>query len=208
MVKGSRILVWAFVDWNSQIHAVRSRGKEEPTGFTVLNFVVQRIWNALKIFPKSCLFEISIRAYCGWHKGFEPTSRRKELAGIIEEKLFDLSNHPNMQIRHFFFGDRAAGALDKRLNKSTNSHFPATCRERDHKRLEEKMVDTALVSDLIYHAGQNDSSWLLVIGEDIDLMPGVYTAEGLIENSERQIAYLWSQTEKYLTCEGLGQFKI
>jgi len=202
----SRIVLWAFVDWNSQVHVVRG-ANQEPPGRDVLEFVVRRIGNVLKPFTNSFLFEINIRAYCGWHKGYEPTPRRRELGGIVEEVLFNLSSHPNMTVRQFLFGDRSAGALDTRLCKGTNSHYPATCRERDHRRHEEKMVDTALVSDLIFHATQNDSSWLLVVGEDLDLIPGVYTAEGIIANSGRKIAYLWSQADRYLVCGGLDRFE-
>lgn len=204
-----RVPVWAFVDWNSQVCAVQriTCSNKEPRGRDVLEFVVQRISNELKKFPRSYLFEIRIRAYCGWHKGFEPTPRRKALGGIREEEIFDLCSQPNMTVRQLLFGDQAAGALDKRLSRGTNSHYPATCRERSHNRHEEKMVDTALVSDLVYHAIQPDSSWLLVIGEDVDLIPGIYTAEAIIAKSERKIAYLWAKDEKYLVCDDLKRFQ-
>jgi hypothetical protein len=54
----------------------------------------------------------------------------------------------------------------------------------------EKMVDTALVSDLIYLAADDDDSWLVVVGQDADLVPGILTAEGLLQGTDRRIIYL------------------
>ena len=56
--------------------------------------------------------------------------------------------------------------------------------------LGEKMVDTALVSDLIYLALENDRSWLIVVGQDADLVPGVLTAEGLLYGTDRRVIFL------------------
>lgn len=196
--------VWLFVDWNSQIYKVRRRGYY-PSGLDVLKYVVRRITSALNKYSADNFFEIRIRVYSGWHKGFEPTAKRKELSGISETELFDLSGYPNMVVRQLAFGDVAAAALSKRVHRGTNSHYPATCKDRGYQGLEEKMVDTALVSDLIFHSTQPDDSWLIVLGEDVDLVPGIYTAEYFISNTSRRIAYLWSETDKFLAFDGLDQ---
>jgi hypothetical protein len=201
------IPVMAFVDWNAQIHAAKRSRTDIPGAERVLAHVAKRIIEALVDFLADYRFEVRLRLYCGWHKGFEPTSRRKELSKIVDEDLFSLSTHRNIAIRSLAFGDTALGALNKRIVRSTNSHFPGTCRDRGYQGVEEKMVDTALISDLIYAAARDDDgAWLAVMGEDVDLMPGVYTAEGLLATGSRKIAYLRKTTEPYLECKDLQLF--
>jgi hypothetical protein len=52
------------------------------------------------------------------------------------------------------------------------------------------MVDTALVADLIHLALENDGSWLVVVGQDADLVPGILTAEGLLSGTGRRLIFL------------------
>ena len=52
------------------------------------------------------------------------------------------------------------------------------------------MVDTALVSDLIHLAVEDDGSWLVVVGQDADLVPGILTAEGLLHGTDRRVIFL------------------
>jgi hypothetical protein len=201
------IPVMAFVDWNTQVHAAKRHKSDMPMAEHVLVHVAKRLIEGLSDYLPDYRFEVRLRLYCGWHKGFEPTQRRKELAKISDEDLFQLSTHRNITIRSLAFGDTALGALQKRVVRGTNSHFPATCRDHGHNGLEEKMVDTALISDLIYCAARDDDgAWLAIIGEDIDLMPGVYTAEGFLAMSSRKIAYLRKTSERYLECKDLQLF--
>lgn len=201
------IPVMVFIDWNAQIYAAKRNRTDDPGPERVLAHVAKRILDALIDFLGDHRFEVRLRLYCGWHKGFEPTLRRRELSKIAEEDLFSLSNHRNISIRSLAFGDTALGALSKRIVRGTNSHFPATCRDHGYEKLEEKMVDTALISDLIYCAAKDeDGAWLAVMGEDVDLMPGVYTAEGLLATGHRKIAFLRKTSEPYLECKDLLSF--
>lgn len=196
-----------FVDWNSQIHASKRWKGDKPDVKRTLEFVVGRIKRALQEFLPGERFSVTLRLYCGWHKGFEPTARRKELAGVTSEDLYSIAPHPNLVVRSMFLGDLSLGALSHRIVAGTRSHFPGTCRDRGDGVLEEKMVDTALVSDLIVCASMpNSREWLAVLGEDIDLMPGVYAAESFLVNSGRKIAYLRSKPDQYLNCGDLIKF--
>jgi hypothetical protein len=201
------IPVLTFVDWNSQIRETKRHRSDSPDAERVLAHVAKRIVEGFGEFLADHRFEVKLRLYYGWHKGFEPTARRRELAKIADESLFCLSSHRNLAIRGLAFGDTALGALNKRIVRGTNSHFPATCRDRGHDGMEEKMVDSALISDLIYCAARDDDgTWLAVLGEDIDLMPGVYAAEGLLALSNRKIAYLRRTSEPFLECKDLQLF--
>jgi hypothetical protein len=52
------------------------------------------------------------------------------------------------------------------------------------------MVDTALVADLLYLAMENDRSWLVVVAQDADLVPGILTAEGIFHGTDRRVIFL------------------
>ena len=52
------------------------------------------------------------------------------------------------------------------------------------------MVDTALVSDLLHLAMDQDRSWIVVVGQDADLVPGILTAEGMLFGTDRRVFYL------------------
>jgi hypothetical protein len=69
-------------------------------------------------------------------------------------------------------------------------HLPSTLQRDRTGELGEKMVDTALVSDLLHLAIEDDGSWLIVIGQDADLVPGILTAEGLLHGTDRRMIFL------------------
>lgn len=68
--------------------------------------------------------------------------------------------------------------------------MPSTLQKDRRGVLGEKMVDTALVSDLIYLAMEDDRSWLIVVGQDADLIPGILTVEGLLDGTDRRVIFL------------------
>jgi len=203
-IKIVKIIV--FVDWNSQVWKVRSKKEYEPEPKKTIDKIIKDIAKKLKIFDKDHRFEIHFRLYCGWHKGFQKTPRRRALEIYKQdEEMFSLSSFPFIVIRDISFGDFSISALEKRIVKGTGSHFSGTYDRLDKAKNNvendklESMVDTALVSDLIYAASQQiESSWLIVLGEDIDLIPGIYTAERLLEFSSRKIAFFRSEGDKHL----------
>jgi len=76
------------------------------------------------------------------------------------------------------YGDSLLTALTERLCPPKGIHLPGTVRIRDRAgRREEKMVDTALASDLLSLARSDPSDWSIVLAEDDDLVPPIFTAE-------------------------------
>ncbi|MEG8040477.1 hypothetical protein QP166_14420 [Sphingomonas sp. LR60] len=93
-------------------------------------------------------------------------------------------------IRSIAFGDRLLGARDDRLcGPRLDHHLPSTYQKSRDELWGEKMVDTALISDLLLLAIENDGSWLVVVGQDADLVPGILTAEGLLHGTDRRTIY-------------------
>lgn len=118
------------------------------------------------------------RIYHGWHKGRTPTDDRRawdiaksELAPYI---IKGFSYLPDIKFGdEMICGGRRMPLLD-------------TLRSRSDGVEQQKMVDTALVSDLLsfcraesgsFKRGQPKRSMAIVIGNDDDLLPGSFVAE-------------------------------
>ena len=201
------------VDWNSQFHLVRQRSEHSHSAKLprlVLKQLCRRVSDCLVKAEPSGRFEIHLRAYHGWYRGFEPTPRRK---AAIDAQVYD-PNDPSDQgllsystrqeviIRSFSFGDKLLFALDKRLHKRLDSHLPGTLQRVDDAD-EEKMVDTALSSDLVYLAFSNSNSWLMVVGQDRDLVPALYVAEAAVNGTGRRLFFLARHNISLLKLDGL-----
>ena len=48
----------------------------------------------------------------------------------------------------------------------------------DKNEIEEKMVDSAIASEVVDFAHREPDRWLVVVGDDDDLVPPVFVAEG------------------------------
>lgn len=181
--------VTAFVDWNSQIHIANPpRSSPRDVAERTLDCIGRRIGNVLGCVDadRRDRFDVFLRIYHGWHKGFEQTDNRRALAMAIAGADFaHLSTKSNVQIRpNIGYGDRLLSAEDKRLHNRLGIHLPDTLRQVNRKGrkpvdYEEKMIDTAIASDVVHLAHSDPDRWLVVIGEDDDLVPPVYTAEAI-----------------------------
>lgn len=76
------------------------------------------------------------------------------------------------------FGDRLIDALPERQNRGLQIHLPNTYRrQRGDTAPSEKMVDTALASDLLSWAKSEPGSIALVLSSDDDAVPPIFVAE-------------------------------
>lgn len=146
-----------------------------------LAYVGREIGRILRNVKPDERYDVSLRVYHGWHRGFEPTDNRRAIATAAAATDFaTLSNKPNIAIRpELAYGDRLLSALDPRLHARRGIHLPNTQRRGRHDELEEKMVDTAIASDVVDFAHREPDDWIIVMGDDDDLVPAVYTAEAV-----------------------------
>lgn len=177
--------VVALVDWNSQIHAARPGiGSEIELAKRTLDYVGRVIGRALSQTRLDTRFDVSLRLYHGWHKGFEATARRRAMTTVIAETDFvALSCKGNVSIRdNVQFGDQLNSASSTRFHTRLNCHLPNTLRNVSGPggEVEEKMVDTAIASDIVDIAHREPSNWILVLGEDDDLVPPLLVAEPMV----------------------------
>ncbi len=162
--------VYAFIDWDTasrcswlspieRAHAV-SRGMEGQLNalYELLEDWTRRNTNGR--------IRVSVRFYHGWHKGNQPTEDRLALVSAkISKRAFG-----NIMIDPPEPADRLLCGADVR----------DTLRERRPGVLEQKMVDTALIADLLWLArsksAMKDGVSFLVVSEDDDMLPGLAVA--------------------------------
>ena len=175
------ITVTAFVDWKAQIHNARAADITEPraqAGRTLKN-VARIVDKVLTGSAPSARFRVAFRFYHGWHKGFEETENRKAMTGLVAETDFtNLSRSRNVRfLEEVRYGDELLTALPQRAHTRPPVHLPDTWRRQEQNGRREKMVDTALATDLLARAYNDPHEWALVLSEDDDMVPPVFTAE-------------------------------
>jgi hypothetical protein len=145
-----------------------------------LDRLARRITRSLISIDETTLFKVSLRFYHGWHKGFEETGNRKAIKVVIANTDFStLSTRPNIVFNpEIGFGDCLISALPQRMHVRPAIHLPNTLRDAlSGGGVEEKMVDTALASDVIVSAYAEPGNWILVATEDDDIVPSLFSAE-------------------------------
>ena len=80
------------------------------------------------------------------------------------------------------YGHTLLAARPTRQHASPPIHLPNTLRRQAREQLpSEKMVDTALATDLLAWARMSPQEWALVLAEDDDLVPPLFTAEAWVK---------------------------
>ncbi len=193
------ICVNCFVDWNSQLLLTGIDYEKEPVDAARAAFrqVTRRIAQCLVRVNTGANFQVHLRLYHGWRKGYEPTVNLKAIRGVIAETDFSTaSDKPSVAYSSSVgYGDRLLSALPQRMHPKLGIHLPNTVRDRGSQGREEKMVDTALAADLVVCAYQYPNEWILLVTEDDDLIPPLFTAESII-NSAQASALLLSKRKR------------
>ena len=177
------ISVTAFVDWTAQIHNARADQLRPPArAKQTLRRTAQSIRRVLEDSDLTARFNVAIRLYHGWYKGWEPTENLRAIKATLSPGEISIFSNPRVRFAdRLDYGHTLLSALPKRSHKSA-IHLPNTLRQqsRDSPR-KEKMVDTALAADLLHWARSEPEEWAMVLAEDDDLVPPVFTAESWVE---------------------------
>lgn len=96
-------------------------------------------------------------------------------------------------------------ALPERRHARPPIHLPNTLREQTrHAPEEEKTVDTALAADLLSWARSDPGEWALILSEDDDFVPPVFTAEAWTKPHGGRVYIVRSHKKgPYLKLDGL-----
>ena len=171
------VAVTAFVDWRAQAHNAGIRANDADAARRTLHQTTRMVGRALK--SEQMRFRVSFRLYHGWHRGWQPTDGLRAATQAVNAADFAaLSGErvefsPSVQYSHTLLD-----ALPERQHSRLSLHLPNTLRDqRRGQPPTEKMVDTALAADLLAWARSFPSEWALVLAEDDDVVPPLFTAE-------------------------------
>ena len=201
--------VTAFVDWNAQIHCAKA------SQVSVLDKARQTLLKSAKTISTvlareapNLRFFVGFRLYHGWYKGWEPTENLRAIRTTISETSFsELSHQPNVVfLPDVQYGHTLREALPERCHRRPAIHLPNTLRQQSKDSPPvEKMVDTALATDLLDWARSDPAEWALVLADDDDFVPPVFSAEAWIRPHGGRVFLVRSQrmSKTHLKLDGL-----
>lgn len=173
--------VIGFVDWNTAVIAsgAARRKRRDAVAATALEHV-ERIVSEHLGSPGGSRYRVRLRLYAGWHAGTTRTDYFHGVDGIRRKYASRVRTYGRVAFLGgddgIQFGARLACALDKRLVRKHGVHLLDTLRDRDGEPTE-KMVDTALVADLLGLAMRKQADHYVVVSDDDDMLPGLFAAE-------------------------------
>ena len=178
------IAVTAFIDWKAQMHNTGSDRLQPPErAVRTLERTARNIRRVLTRKAPASRFTVAMRLYHGWHRGFERTDNLRAITAAASQ--VELSAAANADVRfssRIEYGHTLLSTLRNRLHARNSIHLPNTLRQRSRgEPPEEKMVDTALAADLLHWARNDPGDWALILAEDDDFVPPMFTAESWIE---------------------------
>ncbi|WP_143498928.1 hypothetical protein [Pseudomonas sp. Irchel 3A18] len=165
--------VRTFIDWDSarRILSTNTKIGRNDLGLRSMMEIQNFIAELLQSLNGDTHYRVNYRIYHGWHRGTTKTDDYREFERIsagsqLSRRLGVCSFSPEVVFGNVLL---CGGRRSKLYN---------TLRRReDTQKDEQKMVDTALVSDLLTSVRNDRGSVHIVIGDDDDLIPGVITAD-------------------------------
>ena len=132
---------------------------------------------------KGSRFNVRLRLYAGWHSGKTSTPYYHGITKVMG--AYAAKSRPYHDGRVAFQGGDDGVQLGHRLacvpgRRATKDriHLLDTLRHQPGKSTSaEKMVDTALVVDLLGLASRKEADRYLVVSDDDDMWPGILAAE-------------------------------
>lgn len=183
----------AFVDWNLAVIASGPSAKmrDGPLAERALRHVEALVATHLAQSYDRTPFRVILRLYTGWWHGLTPSRYRRGIESVLER--YAVRPRVYRDGRVLFPGgrdglqtsDRLAG-IDIFLTRRMRVHFVDMIRTHDGCT-SEKMVDTALVVDLLGLVRRRAANRYLVISDDDDMLPGVIAAKNADSGAQIEI---------------------
>ena len=173
-----------FVDWHTAVitsGAATRFGRQDTIAEKTLRHVERIVSDCLKTSAEGSKFEVRLRLYAGWHSGKTRTGYFHGIDKVMGTYASKTRSYHAGRVAFrggnggIQLGD-TLGCVPGRLARKHGVHLLDTLRHRDSKR-EEKMVDTALVVDLLGLVNRKEADRYLVVSDDDDMLPGIFAAE-------------------------------
>lgn len=186
----------AFIDWDTARRMVQhdvNRGRERLVD-RQLRELQEALALTLQQHDRQARFRVSLRLYHGWHRGRTKTQDRLEIERFLDQQGLQRA------VGKVSFAPELAYS-DELMCRSERRYLFDTLRRRQDGSDEQKMVDTALVSDLLHFVHSRAGALALVVGDDDDLLPGIFTAESW--GCRVLLARLRTEDNQHLNTRGL-----
>ena len=173
-----------FVDWHTAVlasGAATRPGRQDTIAEKTLRHVERIASDCLKESAAGSKFEVRLRLYAGWYNGKSRTPYFHGIAKVVGGYASKIRSYHKGRVvfrggyEGIQLGDKLA-CVPRRLARKHGVHLLDTLRYREGKP-EEKMVDTALVADLLGLVNRKEADRYLVVSDDDDMLPGILAAE-------------------------------
>ena len=196
--------VTAFVDWSAQMHNAGVRASDREGARHTLVRTTRLVERVLR--REQSPFRVSFRLYHGWYRGWQVTDGYKAAVQAVVDTNFAALSGESVEFSPTVrYGHALLAALPERQHANPPIHLPNTLRGQARGQPPtEKMVDTALATDLLAWARLSPSEWAVVLAEDDDLVPPLFTAEAWIKpHGGRALLVRRRPAGQYLRLDGL-----
>lgn len=173
MSRGKVVRVKTFIDWDSARRLVKPSLRPGRSSLSLKSMmeVQDYIAELLMEYDNTNIYRIDYRVYHGWHRGKTKTDDYREFEEI------SINKELNRRLGNCAFAPEISFGNILLCGGKRSQLFDTLRRRQDDDKDEQKMVDTALVSDLLMSVKTDRDAIHIVIGDDDDLIPGVITAE-------------------------------
>lgn len=213
-----------FVDWNTAViasGATRRNQRPAAVARTALEHVERVVSDYLVESAAGSRYQVRLRLYGGWHAG---TTATPHLQGVVKVRdSYGGRARTYSRNRVTFLGGTDGIRLGSRLAcvpgrlpRRYDFHLLDTLRPVDRGRGErhgersEKMVDTALVVDLLGLATRREADLYVVVSDDDDMLPGLFAAEaagarvGMLSRPGKRSRFMGHAADLVSTYESVG----
>jgi len=164
--------VGVFVDWDSARrylgHSLR-HGRENYEERTI-HELQDVLVDLISQFGSNRIFRAHMRIYHGWYSGKSKTEDRRKIDSLVG-KL------PPRRGKNVSFPGDFVIADELMCGGERCKLFDTMRKRQDDDKLQQKMVDSALVCDLLQATKNREFAYNVVVAEDDDMLPGVIVAE-------------------------------
>lgn len=188
--------VTALVDWDTARRIAPIRDQSIRS----LEQVIERLQIAISRFvntrDKKGGYRVNWRIYHGWHQGKTKTKDRLLFEQYVRTAKGRTICNVSFGTDYEFSGSLCCNS--RRTPIYDSLRLDATTRET-----RQKMVDTMLVCDLLHLARTKDASLYIVIANDDDLIPALYTAEAW--SASVMLLHNREHTNSHLKLDGIAE---
>lgn len=141
--------VTAFVDWSAQMHNAGVRASDREGARHTLVRTTRLVERVLR--REQSPFRVSFRLYHGWYRGWQVTDGYKAAVQAVVDTNFAALSGESVEFSPTVrYGHALLAALPERQHANPPIHLPNTLRGQARGQPPtEKMVDTALATDLL-----------------------------------------------------------